>query len=137
MDAHSLANAARRRMPELVRKHDPGHALFAYVVQRGHIIAASHNLTGRIHSLPLTASPCSRYGYKRDSVHAEVAATRKALGRLDRRKPWHIVVMRLAGDGSLRLAKPCPICQSYLRANGCTLAMYSDNRGELERLPLE
>jgi hypothetical protein len=136
MRPSSLAKRASQMLPEVIRKHDPGHALFAFMVQRNAVLAASHNLTGRISCLPRTTSPCSRFGYKRDSVHAEVAAVKKGMGKVDRRKPWHIVVMRLAPGGQLRLAKPCPICQAYLKAQGCSHAIYSDSEGDMVQLCL-
>lgn len=132
----TLTTHALSKVPQIKAKHDPGHILFAFVVQRNRIVSASHNLCGHRHSRPQTTSPSARFGYSRDSVHAEVAATRKALGAMDARRPWHIVVLRLGACGGLRLAKPCPCCQGFLRANGCAFVCYSTNTNTIERMPL-
>lgn len=60
------------------------------------------------------------------SVHAEMDALMKVPRRL-RRKPMSIVVVRVAGDGHLRLSRPCPICQKLLEKFRITKVYYSEN----------
>lgn len=68
-----------------------------------------------------------RFGYYdyRHTLHAEVAALKKSLGLLDRRKPWYMVNVRLLANGALGCSKPCLRCQGLLHALGCAQCWYT------------
>ena len=83
-------------------------------------------------------SGLARMGYRADrhSMHAEALAFNKAVGLMDRRKPWSMVNVRLGPDRTLRMARPCPVCEAYMRSCGCREILYSLQDGGFGRLVL-
>lgn len=55
-------------------------------------------------------------------LHAEVAAILKCK---DLSKAHRIMVTRVGKSGNLLLAKPCPICQSAIKAAGIKITQHS------------
>lgn len=70
-------------------------------------------------------------GYNHGEIHAEVAALNKLWP--SERKGTKVVSIRMSKGGNLRLAKPCPDCEAYMRENGVKLVVYSDNEGNMIR----
>lgn len=82
----------------------------------------------------------TRFGYrlKRHTIHAEVAAYRKAHrhSEFDRRKPWFMVNIRLLSNGADGHSAPCWICLNFLHANGCAACWYTTGDGGWKRFNL-
>lgn len=73
-------------------------------------------------------------GYNHGHIHAEVMA----LNQLWPSKRAGTVVwsVRVTRGGRLAMAKPCPRCETYLRANGVKKVVYSSSEGVLETMRL-
>lgn len=74
-----------------------------------------------------------RLGYRenRHSLHAEVAAFRKASGLLDLRRDGAFVAVniRLNTSNELRNSKPCRRCQAFLESMGVREIWYTTPEG--------
>ena len=57
-------------------------------------------------------------------LHAEIAALVKC-----RSQPHSLFVIRVRGNGSLGMAKPCPICMSAILEAGVRTIIYSNSIG--------
>jgi tRNA(Arg) A34 adenosine deaminase TadA len=64
-------------------------------------------------------------------LHAEIAALIKSKKKIE-----SIIVMRMNGNGIIRLAKPCTICTLALLEAKIKLVYYSNNQGTLSVLML-
>jgi cytidine deaminase len=73
-------------------------------------------------------------GVNHDRGHAEVNALKKLWP--SERKGTKVVSLRLTRGGNLGLAKPCKACEEFMRENGVKLCMYSNAKGEMERMKL-
>ena len=98
--------------------------LGAVLVQRGYVLNTSTNNMGRTHP----AMERHRKGASFPlGLHAEVGACLGvAPGEL---VGSEIYVARVLRNGSLALAKPCEICQRFLRAVGVERVYYSSHEG--------
>lgn len=65
-------------------------------------------------------------------LHAEVAA----LLRCKDNKVYSLHVVRKTKSGTLRNAKPCPVCQAAISAYGVEKVFYSNNFGEIVQLDM-
>jgi len=74
------------------------------------------------------------FGTNHDETHAEVAALNNLWP--DQRPGTRAISIRLRRSGTLGMAKPCPECQEYMRANGVKSVMYTNAKGEWEQLKL-
>jgi len=73
-------------------------------------------------------------GVNHGEIHAEVAALKKLWP--DQRVGTRVVSMRLTQGGNLGLAKPCPECEAYMKANGVKSVVYSTNDGSMAKMKL-
>lgn len=73
-------------------------------------------------------------GYNVGWNHAE----KKALGKLwpDKRRGVTVWSLRVSNSGRFLMAKPCPRCEEYLRANGVKEVLYSTSDGSITRMRL-
>ena len=62
---------------------------------------------------------------KRQFLHAEIAALVKIRSGL----PETILVVRVGNDGSLKMARPCPVCMSALAEAQIRYMVYSKDDG--------
>lgn len=88
--------------------------------KRGTLIAQATNSYTKTHPLML------HFGRKvgmenRPFLHAEVAALLKC----GTQKPYAISIERRTRQGTLALAKPCPICEQAIKAWGIKRVSYS------------
>jgi len=93
----------------------------AVLMKRNEVITTATNHDCKSH--PKQAFWAKRVGLdEKIYLHAEVAALVKAREDADK-----IVVVRLGGHSGdeLRQARPCPICEAYLRFAGITDVYYS------------
>jgi tRNA(Arg) A34 adenosine deaminase TadA len=102
----------------------------AVLMKKNKIVATATNKDFKSH--PIQAKWAERVGLsEKIYLHAEISAMIKAQHEADR-----IIVVRLGGwDGkTLRMAKPCPICDAYLRHAGIEHVYYSvtDNKFSYE-----
>lgn len=68
-------------------------------------------------------------GVNHDSVHAEVQALKKLWP--NHRIDTTVVTIRMTKGGRLGMAKPCPICEAYMRGAGVKKVIYSDASGQM------
>ena len=96
---------------------------WSFVFQRG-LVEWGVNLVG-------TPSGYQKLGYhpERHYLHSEVTAWNKAVGLMDRRRPWSMVNVRLNRQGEVRMARPCQVCEAYMRSCGCREVHYTTDDG--------
>jgi len=63
--------------------------------------------------------------YPRQTYHAEFVAWQRGRKRINVRKPWHMINVRIGKDMLLHISKPCHICESLLRSAGCSKVIYT------------
>lgn len=104
----------KRTVPQRAFRH------WSFVWQRGRLLEWAVNRAEY-------AVFARRFGYYdyRHTLHAELAAVKKALGLLDRRRPWEIVNIRLLADGALGCSKPCLRCQEFVASLGCSRCWFT------------
>jgi cytidine deaminase len=73
-------------------------------------------------------------GVNHDRVHAEVQALKKLWP--SERRGTRVVSLRLTRAGNLGLAKPCKACEDFMRENGVKVCVYSNSKGEMEKMKL-
>jgi len=82
--------------------------------RRGKVLSIGKNSYVKTH--PLQAKYALKAGLpEKQYLHAEISAIVKCR---DLTKAHRIEVIRVGRDGSLLLAKPCPVCQSAIEASG-------------------
>lgn len=111
-----------------IKKH-PRRTYFHYsfIVQNNKIIEWGINKT---------SNPPIHYGYNKNhddgsgnlSIHAEISAWKKAKDLLCD-APWECINIRLTRCGDVRMSKPCPCCQAFLRAQGCAKFYFTTGAG--------
>jgi len=74
----------------------------------------------------------SPYLTEHTGLHAEMAAVWGV--RWHSLKGCIIYVVRLKADGTLAMARPCPICQAMLNDAGIKKVFYSNEHGKIVRL---
>lgn len=82
--------------------------------KRGRVLSVGKNSYIKTH--PLQAKYAHKVGLpEKQYLHAEIAAIVRCR---DLQKAHRIEVLRVGRDGSLLLAKPCPVCQTAIKAAG-------------------
>jgi tRNA(Arg) A34 adenosine deaminase TadA len=82
--------------------------------RRGKVLSIGKNSYVKTH--PLQAKYALKAGLpEKQYLHAEIAAIVRCR---DLTRAHKIEVIRVGRDGSLLLAKPCPVCQSAIVASG-------------------
>ena len=93
----------------------------AILMKKNEVISIATNHDCKSH--PIQARWAEKVGLREKIfLHAEIAALIKARDDADK-----IIVVRLGGHSGneLRQARPCPICEAYLRHSGITDVYYS------------
>lgn len=87
--------------------------------RKGALLSSASNSYQRTH--PKQAYYAKRAGQPdRIYLHAEIAALVKCKG-----EPYKIVIKRINKDGTLGLAKPCPVCELAIKESGIKIVEYS------------
>ena len=87
---------------------------FSFVIQRNEILSVGCNR--RVSHDVI---------YPRQTYHSEYVAYHRGRRRIDARKPWAIVNVRIGNDLHIHLSKPCPTCQRFLACVGCSKVIYT------------
>ena len=126
MNFHECVRIAYRDFPN---RSTDSWLHWSFILQRGKIIEWGINRQGE-------PSALYKAGYKtgRHSIHAEAVALSKAMGKMDKRKPWTLVNIRLNALKELTMSAPCPLCTSFIRSCGCHQIFYSDPYGRFVKL---
>lgn len=69
-------------------------------------------------------------------VHSELAAYKKAIGIMDRDKPFECINVAFTERGIVRMSCPCGACQSFLKAVGCSKVYFTTAGGVFAELKL-
>lgn len=93
VEAHKRINILDRK-----RRH------FSFAVRKGRIVALGQNIP-RTHTMPRSL------GYRGDWPHSEL----DLLIRMGEERDCVLVNISLNLQRNLRMSKPCPICQSWIR----------------------
>lgn len=89
--------------------------------KRGKVLAIGKNSYIKTH--PIQARYAERVGLpEKIFLHAEIAALIKCT---DLRKAHRITIFRTLKDGTLALAKPCPVCASAIAESGIKIVEHS------------
>jgi tRNA(Arg) A34 adenosine deaminase TadA len=73
-------------------------------------------------------------GVNHDTQHAEVQALKKLWP--SHREGTTVLTIRMTKGGVLGMAKPCPICEAYMRGAGVKKVIYSDKNGQMVTMRL-
>ena len=92
---------------------------FSFILKRNKLICVGWNDTWK------TTPLAKRYGYRFNCTHSELAAIRNFPKPNRFLTECRMVNIRIRKDGSLGMAKPCPICQSLLKDFGIKEVWYS------------
>jgi deoxycytidylate deaminase len=92
--------------------------------KKGKVISTGFN---KRKSHPLQAKHAQHINEDAIYLHAEIDALVRC-----RKKPHSVYVGRLTRDGSLALAKPCPICMGAIVEAGVKEVYYTTNEGNIE-----
>src|ERR1043165_37622 len=108
------------RAYQKVSLHTEKFRHFSYLIQGNEILSVGTNK--QINHTCL---------YPRQTYHSEFVAWMRGRKRINIRKPWYMINIRIGKDMGLRISKPCPICESLLRSAGCSKVIYTiDERNE-------
>lgn len=95
--------------------------------KRGTLIASAENNYKKSH--PMMKYFAEKAGLpEKEYLHAEV----RVLLMCKDKVPYSIVVERYNADGSMGLAKPCPVCQIAIKAYGVEKVCYTSPEGLVE-----
>ena len=85
--------------------------------RRGRVLSVGQNSYVKTHPLQWHHAVKTGHPHKQ-YLHAEISAIVRCrnLG-----KAWRMWVSRVGRDGQFRLAKPCPVCESAIKAAGITI----------------
>ena len=115
-----------------VAKQSPSrYRLGAVVAKRNRVLGVGFNNQGKTHPIMRKYDPGE---FRPGGIHAEVKACQGASYR--ELNGAEIYVARVLRSGEPALAKPCEICQRFLRAMGVRLAYYSLPDGKAGTLVL-
>lgn len=101
----------------------------SHTTRVGAVVFKGKRIYGSGHNGIRSSSLCMKYRNWEESLHAEQAA----LLNLDwnKLKGFSILVYRAKKDGSLALARPCPMCQKLIEHVGIKNIYYTSNTGEI------
>lgn len=94
--------------------------------KKGKIISTGYN---KRKTHPLQVKHSNRHGKKKYFLHAEIAALVKC-----RKQPHTLYVARLTKGDKIGMAKPCPICMDAIIEAGVKVIVYTNNKGETNKL---
>lgn len=119
------------RCIDIASKHDAKVRIAAIVTdKRGRILSIGTNSYKKTHSYQ--AKLAARMGQPdRKYLHAEVQSLLRCQG-----EPYALYVVRLRKDGSMALAKPCPICQAAAKEKKIKEVYYSVDSNVINRMVL-
>ncbi len=110
---------------EVDRKYLVGAVALDY---KGRIIGLKTN-SYKTHPRMTELSRATRWGDRKIFLHAEVATL------VSVSQPVHtIIIARIRKDGSLALAKPCPLCQLAIKEAKVKRTYFTNEHGELTLL---
>src|SRR5438445_6984447 len=75
------------------------------------------------------------YGVNDACLHAEVNALHSIDGWVDKRY-LTLLSIRITPTGVIRCARPCPACVKFMREHGVHTVLFSNEKGEIERMRL-
>ncbi len=99
---------------EKLGRHTETYKHFSFVVQRNSILSSGTNRRVAHDVI-----------YPRQTYHSEYVAWMRGHRRIDARKPWYMVNVRIGNDLSIRMSKPCSVCENFLHSVGCERVEYT------------
>ena len=115
-----------------VAKQSPSRYRLGAVVAKGNrVLGVGFNNQGKTHPIMRKYDPGE---FRPGGIHAEVKACQGASYR--ELSNAEIYVARILRSGEPALAKPCEICQRFLRAMGVKKAYYSMPEGRMGKMEL-
>lgn len=99
---------------EKVSSHAEVYKHYSYVIQRNQILGIGTNCKISHDTI-----------YPRQTYHSEYVAWRRGHRRIDSRKPWYMVNIRIGNDMAIRMSKPCKVCENFLCSVGCRQVIYT------------
>jgi len=95
---------------------------------KGQILSIRSN-SYKTHPKMVKLSQSAQWGTKKIFLHAEVAALVSS-----QNKVHTIIIARMRRDGSLAIARPCPICQLAIKEAKVKKIYFTNEQGELTLL---
>ncbi len=99
---------------EKLSSHTEVYKHFSFLIQRNTILSIG---TNRRVSHDVM--------YPRQTYHSEYVAWTRGHRRINSRKPWYLINVRIGNDMSVRMSKPCAICENFLTSVGCKEVIYT------------
>lgn len=94
---------------------------FSFIIQDNTILGWGYNRRGTVHK---------KFGYKwYSNIHSEVDSTAKHKHRINDKKPWSIINIRLNNNLETMMSHPCECCFSFISILGCSKVLYSTEEG--------
>lgn len=104
---------------KFVRDSGGKHTVTAIGLKRGRVVSIGHNQYLKTH--PVQKAHAEAVGQpQRQYLHAEIDCLVRARSNIDT-----LLVFRFAKDGTIRNAKPCPICSLAIERAGIKQVIHS------------
>jgi len=114
------------RAIEIARDNDSKYKFGCVITdKRNHIIASAQNRPAKTHPIQARYAAKARMGHK-IYLHAEIAALIAC-----HEDPCYIYIARVWRDGTIAMAKPCPICELAIIESGIIEIYYTNQHGSI------
>lgn len=123
MISKKLARKLFETANNLIHLPDARSKHFSFIVERNCILSVGWNKSFKTHPL------AKRYGHRFSSIHSELDAIKNFPYAPASLIYYKFVNLRIMGDGSVGLSKPCVHCQELLAKFGIEQIYYSDHDG--------
>ena len=100
-------------LPDTKYKH------FSFLIKRNKIVSVGYNLSFKTDPL------AKKYNYRFNNIHSELKAILNYPFPPATLSKYTMVNIRIMGNGSIGLSKPCKKCQQLLRDFGISRVWYS------------
>lgn len=107
-------------LPDGRQKH------FSFLVERNNIVSVGWNQSFKTHPLAF------KFGHRFYSTHSELHAIRNFPYHISELADYKFINLRLMGDHSIGIAKPCFCCQNMLEMFGIYNVYYSTSNGWMQ-----
>jgi len=130
-DCKALEKLVTFLQGEIQKEYEDGRKYLVGAIaldDRGNIISMRTNIP-KTHPRMRELSRSAHWGSQKIFLHAEVATLVSSYTHVHT-----LIIARIKKDGTLAIAKPCPICRLAIKEAKVKKAYYTDEAGELTLL---